>query len=80
MPATKCCEQFSPAELLGLQCDLQQLDIDVGQAAGLLAAFLNGRGYGVNAELVQDSFARLERSQCDVASMQTELQRVALVM
>ena len=73
-------EQFPPAELLGLQCDLQQLDIDFLQAAELLAAFLNGRGYGVDAELVLDSMVRLEHSHCDVACMQTELERVALVM
>ena len=77
---SKCLETFSPAELLGLQCDLQQADIDAWQAQGLLAAFLNGRGYGVDADLVRDSMMRLEQENCDVHSMQTELQRVALVM
>ncbi len=73
-------EQFPAAELLGLQCDLQQIDIDSWQAGELLAAFLNGRGYGVDAELVPESVQRLELSQCDMASMQMELERVALVM
>ena len=80
MRTTRCSEQFPPAELLGLQCDLQQMDIDSWQAAELLASFLNGRGYGVDAVLVKESVSRLEMSACDVASMQDELQRVALVM
>ncbi len=46
----------------------------------MLAAFLNGRGYGVDAVLVRESVERLDLSQFDVDSMQTELQRVALVM
>ncbi len=73
-------EQFSPTELLGLQCDLQQFDLDSRQAADLLAAFLNGRGYGVDSKLVQDSILRLELSHCELDSMQSELERVALVM
>ena len=77
---SKCLETFSPAELLGLQCDLQQVDLDAWQAQELLAAFLNGRGYGVDADLVRESVMRLEQENCDVNSMQTELQRVALVM
>ncbi len=76
----KCAERFSPAELLGLQCDLQQIDVDSWQASEMLAAFLNGRGYGVDTVLVQESLLRLELSNCDVDSMQDELQRVALVM
>ncbi len=80
MRTSRCAEQFSPAELLCLQCDLQQFDIDSWQAAEMLAAFLNGRGYGVDAVLVRESVERLDLSQFDVDSMQTELQRVALVM
>ena len=80
MPGTKRVERFSATELLGLQCDLQQIDIDSWQATELLAAFLNGRGYGVDAELVQESIVRLDRSQCDMDTMQSELERVALVM
>jgi hypothetical protein len=73
-------ERFSANELLCLQCDLQQIGIDSWQATELVAAFLNGRGYGVDAELVQDSIVRLERSHCDMDTMQSELERVALVM
>ncbi len=80
MSSIKRVEQFSRTELLGLQCDLQQMELDSWQAAGLLAAFLNGRGYGVDAALVQDSIVRLESTQCDMDSMQSELERVALVM
>lgn len=84
MRRNRCVEQFSSSELLGLQCDLQQLDVDSWQAKELLASFLNGRGYGVDAVLVQESFLRLELSLGNLDSMQTELQseleRVALVM
>ncbi len=80
MTQAKCVERFSQNELLCLQCDLQQMDIDSYQATGLLAAFLNGRGYGVDTELIQESIVRLELSQCDMDCMQTELERVALVM
>ena len=78
--SAKRVEQFSPNDLLGLQCDLQQLDVDCWQATGLLAAFLNGRGYGLDSVLVQESLLRLENSQGDPACMQRELERVALVM
>ncbi len=81
---SRCVEQFSSSDLLGLQCDLQQMDVDSWQATELLASFLNGRGYGVDAVLVKESVLRLELSLGDVDTIQTELQseleRVALVM
>jgi hypothetical protein len=80
MPASKRVERFSATDLLCLQCDLQQIGIDSWQATELVAAFLNGKGYGVDTELVQDSIVRLERSHCDMDLIQLELERVALVM
>ena len=81
MPSTtKRVERFSTTELLGLQCDLQQMELDASQAADLLSAFLNGRGYGVHPERLQDFITRLETTQGDTATMQTELEHVALVM
>ncbi len=80
MRTTKCTERFSSTELLGLQCDLLQVDIDARQAADMLAAFLNGRGYGVDAKLAEESIHRLDGAQCDMATIQLELERVALVM
>lgn len=80
MTASHRVEVFAAAELLALQCDLQQTCIDSWQARDLLAAFLNGRGYGVDGERIRESLWRLERANCNVEAMQTELERVALVM
>jgi hypothetical protein len=80
MSTTKRVERFTTTELLGLQCDLQQMELDALQAADLLSAFLNGRGYGVHPERLQDLLARLESTGGDTTSMQTELEHVALVM
>ncbi len=71
-------EKFDSYDLGALRSVLMQTDIDSFQASEVLAAFLNGRGYGVDARLVQDAVIRMEDG--DMAAMQTELERVALVM
>ena len=73
-------EQFDAYDLRALGTVLTQTDIDSFQASEVLSAFLNGRGYGVDARLVQDAVMRIESGQCDAAEMQHELERVALVM
>ena len=80
MRGEKRVEKFNSYDLGTLRSVLQQTDIDSFQASELLAAFLNGRGYGANVHLVQDALIRLEDGQGDTASMQAELERVALVM
>ena len=73
-------EKFDAYDLRALGTVLTQTDIDSFQASEVLAAFLNGRGYGVDARLVQDAVIRIESGQCDAAEVQRELERVALVM
>jgi hypothetical protein len=73
-------EKFDNDALGMLREGLMQVDLDSFQASELLAAFLNGRGYGADARMVQDAVLRMENGQCDSACMQAELERVALVM
>lgn len=80
MIESKRVEKFNSHDLGTLRSVLLQADIDTSQASELLAAFLNGRGYGADARLVQDAVIRMEESQCEADCMQTELERVALVM
>ncbi len=80
MNGVKCVEKFNSFELGALREGLMQTEIDAFQASELLAAFLNGRGYGVDARLVHDAVLRMEDGQCEPDQMQAELERVALVM
>ncbi|RRA48335.1 hypothetical protein [Acidipila sp. EB88] len=80
MTEQKRVEKFNSFDLGALRNHLMQADLDSFQASELLAAFLNGRGYGVDARLVPDAILRMDGGQCDTACMQTELERVALVM
>ncbi len=73
-------EKFDNYDLRALGTVLMQTDIDSFQASEVLSAFLNGRGYGVDARLVQDAVIRMESGQCEAADLQRELERVALVM
>ena len=57
-----------------------QSGIDLWQAAEVLSAFLAGRGYGVIQEQARDAVLRLEGAGCAHECMQSELERVALVM
>lgn len=80
MREQKRVEKFNHYDLGALRTGLMQSEIDAYQASELLAAFLNGRGYGADARLVQDAVLRMDGGQCDAACMQAELERVALVM
>jgi len=73
-------EKFAEIELAGLRTALMQSGIDLWQAAEVLSAFLAGRGYGVSADQARDAVIRLEGGGCSYECMQTELERVALVM
>ena len=73
-------EKFAVTELAGLRNALMQSGIDLWQAAEVLSAFLAGRGYGVSADQARDAVLRLEGAGCSYECMQTELERVALVM
>ena len=80
MRENKRVEKFTNYDLGALRTGLMQMDLDSFQASELLSAFLNGRGYGVDAKLVQDAVIRMDSGQCDSECMQAELERVALVM
>ncbi len=80
MRTTKRVEKFNSFDLGALRTGLMQSDLDAGQASGVLASFLNGRGYGVDARLIQDAVLRMDDGYCDSDKMQAELERVALVM
>jgi hypothetical protein len=73
-------EKFAVTELAGLRNALMQSGIDLWQAAEVLSSFLAGRGYGVSADQARDAVLRLEGAGCSYECMQTELERVALVM
>ncbi|HTA86365.1 MAG TPA: hypothetical protein VK729_08825 [Silvibacterium sp.] len=73
-------EKFAVNELANLRNELMQSGIDLWQAAEVLSAFLAGRGYGINADQARDAVMRLEGAGCSYECMQTELERVALVM
>ena len=73
-------EKFAVTDLAGLRSALMQSGIDLWQAAELLSSFLAGRGYGVNADQARAAVLRLEGAGCSYECMQSELERVALVM
>jgi hypothetical protein len=73
-------EKFAANELISLRNELTQSPMDVWQAAEVLSAFLAGRGYGVIPEQARDAVLRLEGAGCSYECMQSELERVALVM
>jgi hypothetical protein len=73
-------EKFAANELSSLRNELMQSGIDSWQAAEVLSAFLAGRGYGVIPEQARAAVLRLEGAGCSPECMQSELERVALVM
>jgi hypothetical protein len=73
-------EKFAATELANLRNEITQSGIDMWQAAEVLSAFLAGRGYGVIPEQARDAVLRLEGPGCSHECIQSELERVALVM
>ncbi len=73
-------EKFPARELAGLRTELLQSGMDSWQAAALVTAFLSGRGYGADPDMVRQAVLRLEGNQCSIECMQQELERVAWVM
>jgi hypothetical protein len=73
-------ERFSHTELASLRGDLKQSGLDSWQAAELISSFLAGRGYGVSSQNAREAATRIESYGCTLESMQTELERLALVM
>ena len=73
-------EKFAANELTSLRDELTRSGIDLWQAGEVLSAFLAGRGYGVIPEQARDAVLRLEGPGCSYECIQSELERVALVM
>ena len=73
-------ERFSVPELTALRNELIHGGLDARQAAELLQVFLTGRGYGVSPEAAFDASIRVEGAGCSLESIQSELEKLALVM
>lgn len=71
---------FTASDLSNLREELQQAGLDSWQAAELISAFLNGRGYGVSNSEARTAATRIESVGCNIQCMQEELSRLALVM
>jgi len=73
-------EKFSTSELTALRTELLHSGLDAWDAARLFQMFLMGRGYGVSPEAAWDAASRIEGAGCSLASIQRELEGIAMVM
>jgi hypothetical protein len=79
-------EKFSISELTRLHNDLQEHRNDSWQAADVVSAFLVGRGYGVNMDMVRRAVTMMDGFSCTtngsqaMTAMQAALEEVAYVM
>ena len=73
-------EKFAATDLSTLREELMQSGLDSWQAAELIGAFLNGRGYGVSNHAARGAASRIESVGCSLQCMQEELEKLALVM
>ena len=73
-------EKFPMLELQELRDGLLQNGLDSWQAAELVSSFLAGRGYGVSRQGARDAVIRFEGVGHSIASIQAELEKLALVM
>lgn len=73
-------EKFTVADLSSLRDELTQSGLDSRQAAELIGAFLNARGYGVSNHAARSAASRIESLGCSLKLMQEELEKLARVM
>lgn len=73
-------ERFSVNEMSALRNELLEGTLDSWQAAELLQTFLMGRGYGVSPQAALQAVSRVGVAGCSIESIQSELERLALVM
>jgi hypothetical protein len=73
-------EKFTDSDLANLRNELMKSRIDSWQAADFVAAFLAGRGYGVNANAMRKAVARMAILSGSREAMQKVLETVAYVM
>jgi hypothetical protein len=79
-PKRSTVEKFTVTDLSSLRDELMQSGLDSWQAAELISAFLNIRGYGVSNHAARGAASRIESFGCSLKSMQEELEKLALVM
>ncbi len=72
--------KFSAEDVATLRIELLQSGLDSWQAAELVSSFLSARGYGVSSEGARGVVGRIDSFHCNLASMQAELEQIALVM
>jgi hypothetical protein len=80
LPASCSIEKFTATDLSSLREELTQSGLDSWQAAELIGAFLNVRGYGVSHHAARGAASRIESYGCSLKAMQEELEKLALVM
>ena len=73
-------EKFTAKDVADLRAELQSSGLDSWQAAELISSFLGTRGYGISSDGARTVITRLDALHCTVECMQSELERVALVM
>ena len=73
-------EKFSATDLLALRSELLQSGVDSFQAAEIVSSFLSGRGYGISNHEARSVASRIEVPGTTAEHIQSELERVALVM
>jgi hypothetical protein len=79
-PERSTVEKFSATDLSSLREELMQSGLDFWQAAELISAFLNVRGYGVSNHAARGAASRIESVGCSLKTMQEELEKLAFVM
>lgn len=73
-------EKFPMVELQELRDGLLQNGLDSWQAADLISSYLAGRGYGVSRQSAREAVVRFEGIGHSIDGMQTELEKLAMVM
>jgi hypothetical protein len=79
-PEKSSIEKFTATDLSSLREELAQSGLDSWQAAELISAFLNTRGYGVSSHEARGAATRMESFGGSLKSMQEELEKLAFVM
>jgi hypothetical protein len=72
--------EFNPAEVKNLRRLMLDHRLDGLQAAELMRAYLLECGYGICPESALDAACRVGGAGCTLEAIQSELQRLALVM
>jgi hypothetical protein len=73
-------EKFTPTDLANLRLELSNIAFDSWQAAGVVAEFLNGRGYGASPDRILPALLKMKGSVGDFDRMQQALETIAFVM